>query len=77
MKAQTTIEPHKAVVEQLKTILDGNPAMAKDLESSLKTAVDTSKNGNPSKNIPPLNADLYKAIDNEFNGKGWPETVEA
>lgn len=77
MEAQTTIEAHKAVVAQLKSILDANPAMAKSLESSLKIAVDTSKNGNPAKNIPPLNADLYKAIEKEFNGKGWPETVEA
>ena len=76
METHTIIERHKAVVGQLKSILDGNPEMEKTLEKSLKRAVDLSKNGNPSKNIPPLNQDLYKAIDREFNGKGWPETVE-
>ncbi|MDY8137467.1 phosphatidylserine decarboxylase [Aquimarina sp. 2201CG5-10] len=76
MEAQTTMETHQAVVEQLKTILDGNPDMANSLGESLKAAVDLAKNGNPDDNVPPLNEDLYKAIDKEFNGKGWPKTVE-
>lgn len=76
METQTVIETHQAVVEQLKSILDANPNMKKDLGISLKTAVDLSKNGNPDKNISPLNATLYNAIDKEFKGKGWPETVE-
>ncbi len=75
MELQTAIAPHKVVVEQLKSILDANPEMAESLEFSLKKAVNLSKNGDATNNISPLNADLYKAIDKEFNGKGWPETV--
>ena len=71
------MEAHKAVVEQLKSILDDNPEMKKSLGESLKAAVNLSKNGNSSKKTPPLNKNLYRAIDKEFNGKGWPETVEA
>ena len=71
------MKAHKAIVEQLKSILADNLEMTKSLGDSLKKAVELSKKGNPSKNIPPLNKDLYKAIDKEFNGKGWPKTVEA
>ncbi|WP_435262933.1 hypothetical protein [Tenacibaculum sp. nBUS_03] len=62
MEAVKTIETHKAVVEQLKSILDGNSAISKSLEESLKKAVSLSKYGNPDENIPPLNKIFTKRL---------------
>ena len=67
---------YNTVVDQLKSLLEANPVMKKSLNESLKKAVNLSKNGDSSNNIPPLNKDLYTAIDMELNHKGWPETVE-
>lgn len=68
------MEKHKAVVEQLKTLLDGNKEMAKALERSLKKAHDSAKNG--TETTPPLNEALYHAIDVELKSHGWPTTIE-
>jgi phosphatidylserine decarboxylase len=75
MKAETITKVHQPVVEQLKSILDTNQEMSNSLEISLKRAVNISRNGDGSGKIPPLNNDLYKAIDKEFKGQGWPMTV--
>lgn len=71
------MEAHKAVVEKLKKLLDANPQMKSDLERSLQKAVKISKVGDPKNKIARLDPDLYKAIDKELGGKGWPVTVEA
>ena len=71
------MEKHKAVVEKLKKLLDANPQMKSDLEKSLRKAVKISKVGDPKNKIARLDPDLYKAIDKELGGKGWPVTVEA
>ena len=69
---------HQAVVAQLKTLLDGNPKMAADLKKSLIKAQDVAANGDKTTKppTPPLNKDLYNAINKEFNQKGWPTTIE-
>lgn len=69
------MKTHEAVVSQLKTLLDANSQMSKDLGKSLQSAVDLAKNGNSKEKIEPLNKDLYNAIDKELSGKGWPTTV--
>lgn len=69
------MEAHKAIVGQLKSLLDSNPEMVTSLVASLKIAHDLAKNGDPSKKIPPLNKDLYNAINKEFKGKGWPTSL--
>ena len=68
------METHQAVVAQLKTLVDGNNQMKKDLIASLHKADELAKNG--TKTTPPLNEALYYAIDKEFNGNGWPKTIE-
>tara|TARA_R110000787_G_scaffold280945_5_gene391980 strand:- start:392 stop:1669 length:1278 start_codon:yes stop_codon:yes gene_type:complete len=65
-------ELHKIVVNKLRRLLGGNPKMTQDLEASLQVAVSLAQNNNNG-----LNDDLYKAIDQEFNGNGWPTTIEA
>lgn len=70
------MEKHQPVVEQLRTLLDGNEKMAKDLETSLRTAAKFAKDGDPIGKKPPLDDALYYAIDREFNGKGWPRNIE-
>ncbi len=60
---------HTSVVEDLKTLLSNNPEMEVALLASLKMANVSAKNK--------LNSDLYKAINNEFQGNGWPTTIEA
>lgn len=69
---------HKAVVAQLKTLLDGNPKMAADLKKSLVKAQDVAANGDKTTTppTPPLNKNLYNAINKEFKQKGWPTTIE-
>lgn len=64
----TTIHDHYPVVQELKDLLDANPDMASALEFSLQTAVLKASSD--------LNTELYQAIDNEFQGNGWPTTVE-
>lgn len=56
------------VVEELKIILSLDPKIETALLASINIAVESAKKN--------LNANLYKAIDNEFNGNGWPTTIE-
>jgi phosphatidylserine decarboxylase precursor len=72
------METHKAVVNQLKTLLDGNAKMKENLLASLQQANQLARNGNPKTTppTPPLHKNLYLAIDKEFKGKGWPTTIE-
>ena len=67
---------HQPVVEQLKTLLDGNKQMTADLLASLNKAVDLAKNGGPDNKPPKLNDALYHAIDTELKSYGWPTTIE-
>ena len=60
---------HTTVVEDLKKLLNGNPEMEAALLASLQVANINAKSS--------LNSDLYKAINNEFQGNGWPTTIEA
>ncbi len=71
------MEKHKAVVEKLKKLLDKHPVMKEDLEKSLRKAVDISQHGDHKNDIAPLDSNLYKAIDKELGGKGWPKSAEA
>ncbi len=70
------MEKHQPVVEQLKTLLDGNEKMARDLEASIRTAAKFAKDGDPQGKKPPLDDALYHAIDREFKGNGWPTNIE-
>ena len=67
METNTT-ERHKVVVNDLKTLLSQNPEMASCLEASLIVAVNAAKTK--------LNSDLYQAIDREFDGHGWPTSLD-
>lgn len=58
---------HTSVVEKLKALLDSNKEMRLALLASLEKA-----NFLAQKN---LNPDLYKAINEEFKGNGWPITI--
>lgn len=60
---------HTTVVEALKKILSRNPEMEVTLLASLNVANVKAKET--------LNSDLYKAINDEFQGNGWPTTIEA
>lgn len=64
----TRLHDHTLVVQELKVLLDKNPAMALALTASLIIAVDSAKKT--------LNADLYHAIDREFKGNGWPTNID-
>lgn len=59
---------HTPVVEQLKQILSEDPKMEVALLASLNIAVELAQKQ--------LNKDLYNAIDNEFNGHGWPTSID-
>ncbi len=56
------------VVQKLKDLLDHEEAMKTDLLRSLKAAVLKAKMQ--------LNPELFKAINAEFNGHGWPTTID-
>ncbi|SEC89066.1 Phosphatidylserine decarboxylase [Tenacibaculum sp. MAR_2009_124] len=58
---------HEPVVASLQEILSEDPKMEAALIASLNIAVESAKKK--------LNADLYKAIDNVFQGNGWPTTT--
>ncbi len=58
---------HAPVVEKLKMILSEDSEMEKALLKSLKSAKDLANKV--------LNKDLYNAIDNVFDGNGWPTTI--
>lgn len=60
---------HTPVVEKLKRLLANNEEMCIALLASLNAASISAKKD--------LNDDLYHAINNEFNGNGWPVTLEA
>lgn len=62
-------EKHTPIVEKLQTLLNENEQMRLALVVSLKRAKMLAKTN--------LDSDLYYAIDNEFQGNGWPETIEA
>ncbi|CAM1372532.1 phosphatidylserine decarboxylase [Tenacibaculum xiamenense] len=59
---------HEPVVASLQEILSEDPKMEAALIASLNIAVKAAKDK--------LNPDLYKAIDNVFQGNGWPTTTE-
>ncbi len=59
---------HEPVVASLQEILSEDPKMEAALIASLNIAVKAAKDK--------LNPDLYKAIDNVFQGNGWPTTAE-
>ena len=56
------------VVASLKKILNEDPKMERALVPSLNIAVRRAKLK--------LDPELYKAIDKEFQGKGWPTTTK-
>lgn len=60
---------HSSVVEALKIMLNRNLEMKEALLASLKVANVRAKES--------LNENLYKAINNEFQGNGWPTTIDA
>lgn len=60
---------HSHIVEKLKTLLQGNEEMRIALLASLNVANISAREN--------LNTDLYRAINNEFKGNGWPITIEA
>lgn len=60
---------HAPVVAKLKQILSEDVRMSATLEASLAIASIQAKER--------LNSDLYHAIDNVFQGNGWPVTIEA
>lgn len=60
---------HSQVVKDLKDILDKTPGLQDRLVASLNTAKDKVQAS--------LNKDLYNAIDDTFDGNGWPETIES
>ena len=70
-KSQTILAPHvhATVVEALQVLLNNDPALRNALVASLNVAVLAAKKQ--------LNKDLYEAINREFQGNGWPTTVEA
>ena len=59
---------HAPVVEKLKVLLEGNEEMCIALLASLNAANISA--------VDNLNESLYHAINNEFNGNGWPVTIE-
>lgn len=59
---------HSEIVEKLKTLLQGNEDMRIALVASLNVANVAAKEN--------LNSDLYRAVNNEFKGNGWPVTIE-
>ena len=69
METVTLTQTHEPVVASLQEILLENPAMAIALTASLNIAVAQAK--------ATLNSDLYNAINNEFNGNGWPTNIPA
>ncbi|WP_299765328.1 phosphatidylserine decarboxylase [uncultured Dokdonia sp.] len=60
---------HSEIVEKLKTLLNKNEDMRIALLASLQAANNSAQES--------LNKDLYKAINNEFKGNGWPVTIES
>lgn len=65
----TKLGKHEPIVEKLKTFLDDNDSMRFILVASLKSAkILATKN---------LDKALYEAINNEYQGNGWPESIEA
>ncbi|MBC8753843.1 phosphatidylserine decarboxylase [Kordia sp. YSTF-M3] len=64
----TSIHKHHKVVEDLKTLLAGNPEMEVALLASLNLANAAA--------VADLNSDLYNAMNDEFNGNAWPTTIE-
>lgn len=60
---------HSHIVEKLKTLLQDNEEMRIALLASLNVANISAREN--------LNTDLYRAINNEFKGNGWPVTIEA
>jgi hypothetical protein len=69
METLTLNQTHEPVVASLQEILSEDPAMAAALTASLNIAVAQAKAS--------LNSDLYHAINDEFNGNGWPTTIPA
>lgn len=69
METVTLTQTHEPVVASLQEILSEDPAMAAALTASLNIAVAQAK--------ATLNSDLYNAINNEFNGNGWPTNIPA
>ena len=59
---------HSQIVQDLKKILKEDPTMEIALLDSLMIASTLAKKD--------LNGDLFYAINNEFNGNGWPTTLE-
>ena len=64
----TTIHSHSEIVQKLKKLLAADPAMEVTLLVSLNAANISAKTV--------LNADLYAALNDEFNGNAWPVTIE-
>ncbi len=64
----TSNDFHAPVVEKLKKLLQSNSKMRTALLLSLNRANHLAKKD--------LNTDLYKAINDEFLGNGWPITIE-
>ncbi len=60
---------HSPIVQKLRELLSENPDMAFALRASLNVACNKAASD--------LNTDLYKAINNVFQGNGWPRTIEA
>jgi len=60
---------HAPVVEELRILLDTNPDMRQSLLDSLEQATSLAKQN--------LDTGLYNAINDEFQGNGWPTTIEA
>lgn len=60
---------HAPIVEELKKLLSNDMNMRAALTASLEAAQLSAKKS--------LNEELYKAIDREFRGNGWPTNEEA
>ncbi len=69
IEVEKKVDAHKSIVNELKVLLNENIEMKAALLVSLNVAnVSAKKN---------LNSELYKAINTEFKGNGWPVTIEA
>lgn len=66
---ETGAHSHTPIVEKLKMLLDGHQEMRQNLLASLNQATSLAKQN--------LNSGLYNAINDEFQGNGWPTTIEA
>lgn len=60
---------HSPIVQKLRELLSENPEMTVALLTSINVASDKARTD--------LNRDLYLAIDNVFQGNGWPRNLEA